>query len=209
MLGNSKVLNTPDSRISSNKVKDITMNYQQEAKDSHLVGWLSLIPLWRCAHLFGILRDYTWGLILNSKLCSTYPPRGEGTGWFLYSPAFWRINLFNNKLIDVRLNKLTLKKDTGRHRTPYLNKFACYSTNVDRIDPMWVTGFVDAEGCFSIIIEILEPLKWRVRTRGEGFWKAGRGYWRKNYLLENHIYIYTISKSKYLLTHYKLNGYIV
>jgi hypothetical protein len=28
-----------------------------------------------------------------------------------------------------------------------------------KIDPMWVTGFVDAEGCFSIIIEISEPLK--------------------------------------------------
>ena len=141
MLGHSKVLNTPDSRISGNKVKDITMNYQQEAKDSHLVGWLSLIPLWRCAHLFGIPRDYTWRVILNSKLF----------GWFLHSPAFWTINLFNNKLIDVRLNKLTLKKDTGRHRALNLNKFACYSTNGDRIDPMWVTGFVDASACFFYI----------------------------------------------------------
>jgi len=26
-------------------------------------------------------------------------------------------------------------------------------------DPNWVTGFVDAEGCFSVIIEISEPLK--------------------------------------------------
>jgi hypothetical protein len=32
---------------------------------------------------------------------------------------------------------------------------------------MWVTGFVDAEGCFSIIIEISEPLKWKVRTSFE------------------------------------------
>jgi len=35
------------------------------------------------------------------------------------------------------------------------------STNqpVDKLDPSWVTGFVDAEGCFSIIIEITNPLK--------------------------------------------------
>jgi hypothetical protein len=32
---------------------------------------------------------------------------------------------------------------------------------------MWVTGFSDAEGCFSVIIEILEPLKWRVRVSFE------------------------------------------
>lgn len=33
---------------------------------------------------------------------------------------------------------------------------------------MWVTGFTDAEGgCFSIIIEITNPLKWKVRTSFE------------------------------------------
>jgi hypothetical protein len=43
------------------------------------------------------------------------------------------------------------------------------STNqpVDKLDPSWVTGFVDAEGCFSIIIEITNPLKWKVRTSFE------------------------------------------
>ena len=34
-----------------------------------------------------------------------------------------------------------------------------FSTNVDKLDPNWVTGFVDAEGCFSVIIEISNPLK--------------------------------------------------
>jgi hypothetical protein len=28
-----------------------------------------------------------------------------------------------------------------------------------KLDPNWVTGFVDAEGCFSVIIEVLNPLK--------------------------------------------------
>lgn len=32
---------------------------------------------------------------------------------------------------------------------------------------MWITGFTDAEGCFSVIIEIKSLLKWRVRTSFE------------------------------------------
>jgi hypothetical protein len=47
-----------------------------------------------------------------------------------------------NKLINVRLNKLTFKKID-------INPGKFYSTNGVIIDPMWVTGFVDAEGCFS------------------------------------------------------------
>lgn len=32
---------------------------------------------------------------------------------------------------------------------------------------MWITGFTDSEGCFSIIIEITNPLKWKVRSSFE------------------------------------------
>lgn len=35
------------------------------------------------------------------------------------------------------------------------------------LDPWWVTGFSDAEGCFSVIVEILGPSKWRVRVSFE------------------------------------------
>jgi hypothetical protein len=35
------------------------------------------------------------------------------------------------------------------------------------LHPQWITGFTDAEGCFSVIIEITEPLKWKVRTSFE------------------------------------------
>lgn len=63
---------------------------------------------------------------------------------------------FNNKLINVRLNKLTLSLRTKNVNS---GKFG-YSTNgAGKIDPMWVTGFVDAEGCFSIIVEISGLLK--------------------------------------------------
>lgn len=35
------------------------------------------------------------------------------------------------------------------------------------LDPNWVTGFIDAEGCFSVIIEISKDLKRRVRISFE------------------------------------------
>lgn len=35
------------------------------------------------------------------------------------------------------------------------------------LDPNWVTGFSDAEGCFSVIIEMSSLLKWKVRVSYE------------------------------------------
>ena len=37
----------------------------------------------------------------------------------------------------------------------------------DNLDPHWVTGFVDAEGCFSVIIEIPKENKWKVKISFE------------------------------------------
>lgn len=37
----------------------------------------------------------------------------------------------------------------------------------DKLDPNWVTGFVDAEGCFSVIIEISKDLKRKVKVSFE------------------------------------------
>lgn len=107
--------------------------------------------------LFGILRDYAWRVLPYSEFLLGFLYL---LGVLRYSPTFCR-NLFNNKLIHVRLNKFTLKKKL------YLNHNNRYSTNGDKLDPRWVTGFVDAEGCFSIIIEISEPFKWKVRTSFE------------------------------------------
>lgn len=39
--------------------------------------------------------------------------------------------------------------------------------NTKILHPQWITGFTDAEGCFSIIIEITKLLKWKVRTSFE------------------------------------------
>jgi hypothetical protein len=144
MLGTSNPLNTSNAYFYSNKVKDITMSNQQEAKN--------LMPhLWRCIHLFGILRGYIRRIV--------------HTGW--YSPTFCiYINFGSASLINVRLNKL-LKKDLP------INLNNRYHTKGDKLDPHWVSGFVDypptlREGCFSIIIEISGPFKWKVRTSHGG-----------------------------------------
>ncbi len=136
MLITSNTLNTSNTAIYSNKVKDVTMRAKQDTNNS--LG----AHLWRCIHLLSILRDYMWRVILRQL------------GWLRYSPVFCkyasllekRFMLVFNKLINVRLNKRG------------------YSTNGDKLDPLWVTGFVGAEGCFSIIIEVPGPLKWKVRT---------------------------------------------
>src|SRR5690606_16640450 len=36
-----------------------------------------------------------------------------------------------------------------------------------KLDPYWITGFTDAEGCFSVIIEMSSLLKWKVRVSYE------------------------------------------
>ena len=43
------------------------------------------------------------------------------------------------------------------------NQFRAYSTSSDpgqTLHPEWVSGFVDAEGCFSVIVVVLSPLPW-------------------------------------------------
>ena len=42
LLGASNTLNTNDSQIKCNKVKDITMNYQQETKNSRMIKFKSM-----------------------------------------------------------------------------------------------------------------------------------------------------------------------
>lgn len=55
-----------------------------------------------------------------------------------------------------------------RYNMNFINKVlkANFSTNVDKLHPNWVTGFVDADGCFSIIIVISNSLT-KVKTSFE------------------------------------------
>jgi hypothetical protein len=45
-----------------------------------------------------------------------------------------------------------------------LKKNLSIDHHLHKLDPNWVTGFVDAEGCFSIIIEVSNPLNPRAIT---------------------------------------------
>lgn len=85
------------------------------------------------------LRDYTRGITLEK--------------WSRYSPLFYE-NMKFCIINFILLNKVLKKKLSFDH-------------NLQKLDPNWVTGFVDAEGCFSIIIEISDSLKWKVRTSFE------------------------------------------
>jgi hypothetical protein len=46
--------------------------------------------------------------------------------------------------------------------TTFVNNNTTYT-----LHPQWITGFTDAEGCFSVIIRITEPSKWKVQTSFE------------------------------------------
>lgn len=117
------------------------MSNQQVAKNNiHTFIFLKMIYLWRYMCLFGSLRDYARRVIL--------------TGWLRYSPVFCKLKFIYRYLNYSHVNKVLKKKFSINH-------------HVYKLDPNWVTGFVDAEGCFSIIIEISNSLKWKVRASFE------------------------------------------
>ena len=153
MLGSSNTLNTNSSKISGSKgkpnwasnnryycnnVKDITMNYKQATLFNMFTFNVLKIIYWLQYHGLRYLRDYTEGGI-------------RVNGCLRYSPLFCE----REDKLPLNICKLFKRKlSTSR---PIKNK----------LDPDWVTGFVDAEGCFSVIIEIPEPSKWKVRVSFE------------------------------------------
>jgi len=91
-------------------------------------------------NFFYNLRDYTRGIFASRRRLR-------------YSPIFYKstkIALCNY----VPVNKVLKKNYSVNH-------------HLHKLDPNWVTGFVDAEGCFSVIIEISEDFKWKVRVSFE------------------------------------------
>lgn len=162
MLGSSNTLNTNPSRVSGfmgkpnwasnnryycNNVKDITMNYKQETLFSMFTFNVLKIIYWLLYYALRYLRDYTEGGIWVN-------------GCLRYSP------LFCEREDKLPLNICKLFKRKFSTSRPSLRDSA--PTNVvlergikNKLDPNWVTGFVDAEGCFSVIIEIPEPSRLR------------------------------------------------
>ena len=147
MLGSSKTLNTSNVYNYSKNFQDITMSNQQVNKNMLLFN----MNIWKCN--FYNLRDYTRRIIHYSQLPSFAEQRRGGSGWLRYSPLFYESMKF------VLLNFIPVNK--------VLKKNLSIDHHLHKLDPNWVTGFVDAEGCFSIIIEVSSPLKWKVKTSFE------------------------------------------
>ena len=94
----------------------------------------NLTHIWNSLNLLSNLRDFTW----------RSPARG-----LRYSP------LYLNNIISTKLNIINVYKVLKRKLS--INHLE------NKLDPNWVTGFVDAEGCFSVVIEISEIFKRKVR----------------------------------------------
>jgi len=89
-------------------------------------------------NLFSNLRDYTWRSLAEC---------------LIYSPVFF-YNSLSIKLNIRNVYKVLTRKLSIDHLE-------------NKLDPDWVTGFVDAEGCFSVIVEISEIFKRKVRISFE------------------------------------------
>lgn len=198
MLENSNTLNTIKFFIYSNKFKDITMSNQQETK---------------IIYYFCLLRDYIRRIFLFERLRNS-PTNIINIYLFLNCLKA----IFKNNRINIKLKKiffLSIIALLNRSFTSWkLNKNTCVkrslSQNIsDKIDPNWITGFVDAEGCFSVIIEKSGIEKWRVRTSFEinlhikdvdilykfkSFFGVGAIYLRTN----KNIAVYRVSNIEYL-----------
>ncbi len=141
MLRNaSKALNTSDFYYYSKNFKDVTISNQQVAK--HFKHALSRMNPLKHLFVFGDPRDYTGRIILQR--CLRYSPL------FCENMRFVWSNYIN-------VDKVLRKNLSINHRASSENK----------LDSNWVTGFTDAEGCFSVIIEIPDPSKWKIRISFE------------------------------------------
>ena len=145
-------------------------------------------------------------VIFNFSILRDYTRRG-----FLYLIESLRYSPTNSKNINLSLNSLKLILNKKLNNLSIKNNK--YSTNTvnnnSKIDPNWISGFVDAEGCFSVIIEIPNINKWRVKTSFEinlhikdvdilyqiqSFFGVGAVYLR----VDRKICVYRVSNIKYI-----------
>lgn len=152
MLGTSNTLNTSNNNDFSKKIKDITMSNQQVTEKKILSN---LTHVWNSLQLrWCNLRDFT----------RITPARG-----LRYSPLYLN-NIISTKLNIINVYKVLKRKLSINHLASassfqWNEDWGCVAEN--KLDPNWVTGFVDAEGCFSVVIEISEIFKRKVRISFE------------------------------------------
>lgn len=176
MLGSSNTLNTRLSssskvslgkpylcivdRVSKNisycdKVKAITMDNPQVALCQNMFYIYVLKIAAFIKYILRYLRDYTGRVTLLTPFFIFYLLNKKGgLGCLRYSPLFCELIKLKDKFNLINVCK-RLKKE--------------YSTvsKRNKLDPNWVTGFVDAEGCFCVIIEISKDLKRKVKVSFE------------------------------------------
>ena len=150
MLKTSNNLNTSNNIYYSENSKYITMSNQQVNKWNSLFIIINYFTSFICN-----LRDYTEGIIIQR--------------WLRYSPVFIENMKFQNEdfILPLQRFRSHLVLKAGQRLNKILKKNLYIDHSLQKLDPNWITGFIDAEGCFSIIIEISDSLKWKVRASFE------------------------------------------
>lgn len=159
LLVNSNTLTTNLSRISGyngkpnlasnnifycKNVKDITMNSEQVSLFHKLtLNVLNIVHLFLLPkpgfYVLRYYRDYTKGDVQVKRRLR-------------YSPLFCaRVKKFPLNVCKQLKRKLSVYTAAGCEAACMQAASRCLIKN--KLDPNWVTGFVDAEGCFSVIIE--------------------------------------------------------
>lgn len=160
MLESSNILNTINTLLYSHNVKTVTMNNQQVVL-SKIININVLIVIQIFKDVVWYLRDFMRrGILL--------------LGCLRYSPLFCVSIKLGHKLPTLIYVSKVLKREFSTSRclaSVANNKVASGASSCkaakDKLDPSWITGFVDAEGCFSVIIEVYEDLNWKVRVSFE------------------------------------------
>lgn len=199
MLEYSKTLNTSEQKIFSKKVKDITMSNQQENLNFNYLNIRGSSETTQEGSFFSLQ-------LIRERL--RYSPTNK---IFIYLILNSLKPFFMNKWIKVGFNNLF--NLSIKHRQLSSSQRATSSDKkifqILEINPYWITGFVDAEGCFSIRITKSKNTKWKVSTSFEislhikdvdilykiqSFFGVGAVYLRK----DRNIAAYKVSKLEYL-----------
>ena len=135
------MLGTSNTLNTSNN-KIVSNNFKDITMSNQQVTKINILSnithILNTINLFSNLRDYTWRSIAEC---------------LIYSPVFF-YNSLSIKLNIRNVYKVLTRKLSIDHLE-------------NKLDPDWVTGFVDAEGCFSVIVEISEIFKRKVRISFE------------------------------------------
>jgi len=187
MLEVFKTLNT--NKYFSENFKDVTISNQQETKSLKQIKLGSSETIQEESLFFNLIKERLRYSPINSK------------NIYLYLKSLKAFSFY--KLINIKLNNLYNLSINVRHYNTKNN------VQINNINPYWITGFVDAEGCFSVIIEIKDKTKWKVTTSFEinlhikdvdilykiqSFFGVGAIYLRTY----KNIAVYKVTKIKYL-----------